>query len=215
MTILSKTRGNLGDGINLIETQAKIVKFRVRGNPVPLARHRSYKGLMFNPSSKKQKQFCRVVLEMLPEFCFGKRNQSVEMLEMTENSECLEGRSIDNVIPIFQNQVISVQIISRMKRPKKHFIGNKPGPGRLRGENSMNEYGLVKGPATHLQVTRTDVDNLAKFVLDSLNGVLYEDDRQVASLHVIKVYDHEEPYSGSTDVTIQTMTDEDFCGLGY
>jgi len=60
-----------------------------------------------------------------------------------------------------------------------------------------------------LQVTRTDVDNLAKFVLDSLNGVLYEDDKQVASLQVTKVYDNEDPYTGSTDVIIRAMNEND------
>jgi Holliday junction resolvase RusA-like endonuclease len=31
-----------------------------------------------------------------------------------------------------------------------------------------------------------DVDNLAKFVMDALNGTLYKDDRQVVDLHVVK-----------------------------
>ena len=108
-------------------------------------------------------------------------------------------------------EVISVQIISRMKRPQKHFIANRPGPGRLR-EAPSDSVGNIDQPphvASHLQVTRTDVDNLAKFVLDSLNGILYTDDRQVASLTVTKVYDDEEPYTGSTDVIIKSMTMED------
>jgi Holliday junction resolvase len=207
-----------------------MVKFKVRGNPVPLARHRSYRGLMFNPSAKKQRQFCSVVMDMLPDFCFKESNAGHDDgMIMTDMGNDLNGtrrdddvvdddmvmmrmkRSIDNVIPIFQNQVISVQIISRMKRPKRHFVANTPGPGRLREERSrIDDNGVVQNLASHLEVTRPDVDNLAKFVLDSLNGVLYNDDRQVVSLHVMKVYDHEEPYSGSTDVIIRSMTSEDF-----
>lgn len=204
-----------------------MVKFKVRGNPVPLARHRTYRGLMFNPSAKKQRQFCSVVLDMLPDFCFKQssagHDDEMRMKDMGNdlNDTCdddddmimmsTKRRSIENVIPIFQNQVISVQIISRMKRPKRHFVANKPGPGRLREERSrIDDNGAVQNLASHLEVTRPDVDNLAKFVLDSLNGILYNDDRQVVSLHVMKMYDHEEPYSGATDVIIRSMTSEDF-----
>lgn len=33
---------------------------------------------------------------------------------------------------------------------------------------------------------KPDIDNIAKIVLDALNGVAYEDDKQVTQLHVIK-----------------------------
>jgi Holliday junction resolvase RusA-like endonuclease len=34
-----------------------------------------------------------------------------------------------------------------------------------------------------------DIDNVAKQVLDAMNEIVYEDDRQVVSLHVTKKYD--------------------------
>jgi Holliday junction resolvase RusA-like endonuclease len=37
---------------------------------------------------------------------------------------------------------------------------------------------------------KPDLDNLAKSVLDGLNGVVYLDDSQLVSLHITKVYDH-------------------------
>ena len=37
-------------------------------------------------------------------------------------------------------------------------------------------------------VTRPDVDNLAKGIMDAMNGIFFEDDRQVASLGVLKAY---------------------------
>lgn len=37
---------------------------------------------------------------------------------------------------------------------------------------------------------KPDLDNLAKSVLDGLNGVVYLDDAQLVSLHITKVYDH-------------------------
>lgn len=169
-----------------------MVRFKVRGNPVPLARHRTSRGFIFNPSAKKQQQFCNVVLDMLPDHCFeGNDGQS----EIT--------KSVDHIKPVFGEHLISVRIISRMKRPLKHFVGGKAGPGRLR----------TCSKASHLQLTRSDVDNFAKFILDSLNGVLYQDDKQVASLQITKVYDDENPYIGSTDVIIETMTEENLIDI--
>lgn len=39
-------------------------------------------------------------------------------------------------------------------------------------------------------IKKPDLDNLAKSVLDALNGVVYLDDAQLVSLHVTKVYSH-------------------------
>lgn len=39
-------------------------------------------------------------------------------------------------------------------------------------------------------IKKPDLDNLAKSVLDGLNGVVYLDDAQLVSLHITKVYDH-------------------------
>ena len=198
------------------KAEATIVKFKVRGNPAPLARHRTYRGFIFNPSAKKQKQFCDVVLDMLPLSYFHPPNANSDSNAVNVNTIT---KGTENVIPIFQEQVISVQIISRMKRPQKHFLANRPGPGRLRqppSDPDQDSEGVGDKPAhvaSHLQVTRTDVDNLAKFVLDSLNGVIYTDDKQVASLTVTKVYDDEEPWTGSTDVIIKSMTMEDLNGF--
>lgn len=37
-------------------------------------------------------------------------------------------------------------------------------------------------------IKKPDLDNLAKSVLDGLNGVVYKDDSQLVSLHITKVY---------------------------
>lgn len=41
---------------------------------------------------------------------------------------------------------------------------------------------LISEPDTY----KPDIDNIAKIVLDALNGVAYEDDKQITQLHVIK-----------------------------
>ena len=62
------------------------------------------------------------------------------------------------------------------------------------------------------------MDNLAKFVLDSLNGLLYEDDRQVVKLCAVKVLDTPVENGdggddglclGGTDVEISVLREED------
>jgi hypothetical protein len=166
--------------------EVKMVKFTVKGNPVPLARHRTYRGYVFNPSAKKQQQFASVVLNMLPSSCFM---NSTSILGSTT-------RTIDHVVPIFNgDEIIDVKLLCRMKRPKNHFRASIPGPGRLK-ETAPDS----------LFVTRKDVDNLAKFVLDSLNQIIYVDDKQIASLQILKIYDDDHCSSGATDVLIQRLT---------
>jgi Holliday junction resolvase RusA-like endonuclease len=94
-------------------------------------------------------------------------------------------------------QQLAIRIIFHMKRPKHHFVSSKSGPGRLKA-----------GAPPRLSPTRTDVDNLAKFVLDSLNGVLYVDDKQVAFLSVFKLYDNDGHCEGCTEVSIVRLSEQ-------
>lgn len=52
-----------------------------------------------------------------------------------------------------------------------------------------------------LPTLKPDTDNIAKSVLDSLNGIAYKDDKQVVELIVYKFYD-EKPY---VNVTIEEI----------
>lgn len=45
---------------------------------------------------------------------------------------------------------------------------------------------------------KPDCDNIAKIILDALNGIAYDDDSQVASLRVKKLYD-----AGETKVVVE------------
>jgi len=73
----------------------------------------------------------------------------------------------------------SVTIAATFGRPKSH----------------RNKGGLK---TTAPLLPREDVDNLAKAVLDALTGVAWHDDKQVASLHIVKSYGT----AGATEVTI-------------
>lgn len=61
---------------------------------------------------------------------------------------------------------------------------------------SKKQYNLLIG-TNHLK--KPDSDNIAKIICDSLNGVAYKDDAQVAVLNVEKNYSEEE----RTEVTIE------------
>jgi Holliday junction resolvase RusA-like endonuclease len=57
----------------------------------------------------------------------------------------------------------------------------------LRFDYDAEETTVAVRPLEVGKVTRPDIDNLAKLVLDALNGVAWEDDNQVAMLYAIKV----------------------------
>ena len=162
----------------------KLLKFTVRGKPVPLRRHRTSRGFMYNPSAKMQMEFRQVVSDMI-----------YPTVPPSSVEEYIESSSAQQPEPIFkEDEYLAVTLLFRLKRPKSHFIGSKPGPGRLRPTSPGK-----------LHTTRTDVDNLAKFVLDSLNDLVYVDDRQIISLHAAKVLDSEGHCEGATEVIIRRL----------
>ena len=61
------------------------------------------------------------------------------------------------------------------KRPKCHYRTGKYSE-------------LLKPTAPHIHTNMPDVDNLSKFILDAMNEVFYEDDRQVVELNSHKEY---------------------------
>ena len=165
----------------------KTLKFTVRGQPVPLRRHRTSRGFMYNPSAKMQMEFRQVVSDMI--FPSVTPSSVEEYIEATTSQP----------EPIFkEDEYLAVTLLFRLKRPKSHFVGSKPGPGRLRPTSPGR-----------LHTTRTDVDNLAKFVLDSLNDLVYVDDRQIISLHAAKVMDSEGHCEGATEVTIRRLDESE------
>lgn len=76
-----------------------------------------------------------------------------------------------------ESVALQIRLVFAFKRPKAHYR-----TGRYSQE-------LKKTAPTAFRMLKTpDVDNLAKLVMDSLNGTLYCDDKQVVSLQTIKRY---------------------------
>ena len=126
--------------------------------------------------------------------------------------------SSSSLFPLFPSeQPLRMILIFRMKRPNYHFRGNQRGPGRLK-----NQYAAT-GDKVLSPTSRTDIDNLAKFVLDSLNGILYDDDKQIHSLQLIKILDttddnddndnDEGCCAGSTEIVCWSLTESDIPDL--
>lgn len=93
--------------------------------------------------------------------------------------------------PIFGvNQPVAVNIKFFMRRPNTHFKCND----RLKPLKT----GL---PVTH--ITSPDIENnLTKFVLDGMNKLVYEDDKQAVKLTALKLYDSEGGCDGRTVIAV-------------
>lgn len=88
---------------------------------------------------------------------------------------------------------LSVKIVFFMKRPDWHF--------RRGGDRQVAN--LRAGVDLEMPHTGTpDTDNLAKFVLDAMQGVVYRNDRVVFSLLAIKVYDNFGSCGGRTAISV-------------
>jgi len=166
-----------------------LIRFKVRGNPRPLSRHRSGRsGFLYNPSAKFQHSFRGVVREML--FPRTDADDGVDSMSATTGTKTAALQQ-----PVFAaHHSLAMSIVFRLKRPMSDFKARRRGLGRLKANAA---------PSTSLK--RCDVDNLAKFVLDSLNGVLYDDDHQIASLHVTKLLDDEDECLGSTEICLRLL----------
>ncbi len=82
---------------------------------------------------------------------------------------------------------ISVSVVFAFSRPKSHY-----GTGR--------NAGIVKASAPTEHMKKPDADNLAKFLLDALNGLYWRDDSIINNLTVAKVWAE----NGFTEFTVKT-----------
>jgi Holliday junction resolvase RusA-like endonuclease len=78
---------------------------------------------------------------------------------------------IAEIVTSPMNGALHIEFDIRMKRPKKHY-------GR----------GGLKDTAPFFHTLKPDIDNIIKFYMDAFNGVLYDDDKQVASIGARKIY---------------------------
>lgn len=73
----------------------------------------------------------------------------------------------------------------------KHLANLQYKDKPLTGVLSVRGYFFVKKPKrtkNPYPIARPDIDNFLKGVLDALNGVIWEDDSQICSISIAKVY---------------------------
>ena len=74
---------------------------------------------------------------------------------------------------------IEMELTFCYKRPRSHFTSKK-------------KQLILKDDAPLYKSSKADVDNLAKFYIDSMNKVFYKDDAQIVSLSANKVWGSED-----------------------
>jgi len=100
---------------------------------------------------------------------------------------------------LFGNETpIVVNIIFMVKTPMDHFV------------NRDREHGRLKPNSASKWPSKPDINNLDKFMLDSLQGCIFENDSQVAKQQILKMYDHRPPFNGRTKVLARKATADDF-----
>jgi Holliday junction resolvase RusA-like endonuclease len=87
------------------------------------------------------------------------------------------GAAVLHRLPVSMVGPVRVALTFVFPRPKKHFKANNPAKG-------------LRDDAPHFQISKPDVDNLEKAVLDAITqlGGFWKDDSQVASIHTRKTY---------------------------
>lgn len=70
---------------------------------------------------------------------------------------------------------LRIEVLFRFKRPGTHFRKLKAGP-------------VLRDDAPLYHASTPDADKLMRAIGDSLSGVVYRDDSQLAAVNVVKVY---------------------------
>ena len=114
-----------------------------------------------------------------------------EMVEFT--------KEVKELLPAAKNQVlfkdgvcISITMVFYLPRPTMDFVGGRRAPGNLKPSSLIKRF-LPLHP---------DIDNLAKFVLDALNKVVYTDDKQIVKLVAYKLRHNDMSCCGGTRVVV-------------
>ena len=99
----------------------------------------------------------------------------------------------DNETYFHRDVPLKVNLVFFMPRPYSHFVGRTRRVQYLKAEFAN----------TLAHVKRPDLDNMIKFVMDSLHGIAYSDDCQVFKLTATKVFDNEGGCTGRIGIQVK------------
>ena len=99
-----------------------------------------------------------------------------------------------NFVYFRRTVAVKLKLVFFMPRPLHHFVGNV-----RRVDNIRQEF---QGEREHWN--KPDLDNLTKFVMDSLIGIAYEDDGQVYEIKAKKMYDNDGYCKGRISIDMKS-----------
>jgi len=99
----------------------------------------------------------------------------------------------DHNFPLFPTGAVRLSCTFARRIPNDMF------PGQNRNNRITRINFQEDGPFIG-DVKVPDIDNLAKFILDVLQGVVYQNDQQVVFLLCYKVLDVQHPHNGNTTI---------------
>jgi Holliday junction resolvase RusA-like endonuclease len=142
---------------------------------------RRRKAIVYNPSQRLQNEL-RDILQSI----IHPRIQGVSGVRKGKQSFCL-----------FQEpSPLKAEIKFYIPRPKSHFKKNSV--------RSINN--LVPRATSKQHVSKPDVDNMVKLVLDAMQGIVYSNDSHIDTVIATKAYDDVGPCTGriSIDVSLSS-----------
>jgi Holliday junction resolvase RusA-like endonuclease len=104
----------------------------------------------------------------------------------TEHKRALRNgilRYLDNAYGIttgpLTTSCVSIELTFLIKRPISHFV------------NGNRSNGLRESYQNRMPTTSGDIDNYVKFFLDAIDGIFFQNDRDVISIKAMKLYCNE------------------------
>ena len=92
----------------------------------------------------------------------------------------------------YEGRFLEIFLFFKFRRPNYHFVGSNRTSNLLKND-------LLQFP------TQSDADNLAKFVMDALNDILYDDNHRIVTLIVQKGWTHDSNKQPSTVVKVRAV----------
>ena len=117
----------------------------------------------------------------------NKKKKECQRLIKEQVSSCSKGPLFPSNIPVTLNVYFCI------RRPNEDFKGQNRERSELKGQR-RNLFAPVRKP---------DLDNLLKFILDAMQGVIYTDDTQVVSIVCARLMDNFGSCDGGTYVELQ------------
>jgi len=170
-----------------VKGQRPMLSFTLYGTPESQSRPA--------PSYKQRHQYNRKAKELKTTKGLIKGLLSSVTFDPSENAPSEKGP------PFPATQTVRVKATFFLPRPRSHIRRSING-----GEDLKT--GILTKPRHWSVKKRVDIDNLAKFILDAMNQVVYADDKQVEIMIATKRYDDREAFRGRTVVTVEGITEE-------